>query len=303
MQLNLSRDQRRDPGLRITSGTGLGRAWRYVGFICLLCALGAIPATQSTQPSSRPTTQPDLVLDLGQGQKMEFVKIPAGSFVMGSPEDEAEREDAEGPQHKVTIPRPFFMGKFEVTQAQYQTISGFNQAMFKGDDNCPEECVSWTDCVNFCDVLSQRTGRKVRLPSEAEWEYADRAGTTTVFWVGNDLSSKQANFNGRGPFGKAEKGPHRDKTTPVGSFAPNAFGLYDTIGNVSEWCQDVFHDSYVGAPTDGSAWETNGNPEIRVYRGGAYDSDGASCRSAMRFATERRNNRNSRIGFRVVVEE
>ncbi len=272
-------------------------SWIFLGFLALLAAMPA------TQPASKPTTQPDLVLDLGQGQKMEFVKIPAGTFTMGSPETEEDREDAEGPQHRVTIPHAFFMGKFEVTQAQYLVISGFNQALFKGDDNCPEECVSWTDCVNFCDVLSKRTGRRVRLPTEAEWEYADRAGTTTVFWVGNDLASTQANFNGRDPYGKAPKGPHRDKTTPVGSFPPNAFGLCDTIGNTSEWCQDEFHDSYVGAPADGSAWETNGNPENRVYRGGAYDSDGNSCRSATRFATERRNNRNSRIGFRVVVED
>lgn len=286
----------------------LNRACHFSGKSLLLCIalltlIAAIPATQSTQPATRPTTRPDLVLDLGQGQKMEFVRIPAGTFMMGSPEDEPNRDDCEGPQHQVKIAYSFFLGKYEVTQAQYQAISGFNQAQFKGDDTCPEECVSWTDCVNFCEVLSKQAGRKVRLPSEAEWEYADRAGTTTAFWTGQDLSSIQANFNGRHPSGKADKGPHRDKTTPVGSFAPNGFGLCDTIGNVSEWCQDAYHDSYNGAPTDGSAWEANANPEIRVYRGGAYDNDADSCRSAMRFATERRNNRNPRIGFRVVVEE
>jgi formylglycine-generating enzyme required for sulfatase activity len=272
-----------------------------IALLFMLPALLAdVPSTQTTQPTTAPA---DLVLDLGAGQKLELVRIPPGKFMMGSPATEADRDDCEGPQHPVKIGYGFFMGKFAVTQAQYQAISGFNQAQFKGNDNCPEECVSWTDCINFCDVLSKRSGRKVRLPSEAEWEYACRAGTTTVFWVGNDLSSTQANFNGKEPYGKAARAVHRDKTTPVGSFAPNAFGLYDTIGNVSQWCEDVYHDSYDGAPADGSAWETNGDPEIRVYRGGCFDNSAASCRSAMRFAAERRNNRNPRIGFRVVVEE
>lgn len=269
---------------------------------CLLVFVFA-GATPSTQPTTQPVKPADLVLDLGHDQKMEFMRIPAGTFMMGSPEDEPGRDDCEGPAHQVKINYSFFMGRLEVTQAQYQAVTGWNQANFKGDDKCPEECVSWTDCVSFCETLSKSTGRKVRLPSEAEWEYADRAGSTTVFFAGNDLSADQANINGKNPYGKAAKGPHRDKTTPAGSFAPNAFGLCDTIGNVSEWCQDVYHDSYNGAPTDGSAWETGGNIENRVYRGGAYDNDAESCRSAARFATERRNNRNSRIGFRVVVEE
>jgi len=277
--------------------------FRYSLFslLAVIVLIGAAPSTQpaTTQASTRPAT---LTLDLGNTQKLELVLIPAGTFVMGSPANEAERDESEGPRHRVKIARDFFMGKYEITQGQYQAVSGFNQALFKGDDNLPEECVSWTDAVNFCDVLSKRSGRKVRLPSEAEWEYADRAGTRTVFWMGNDLSSTQASFNGRGPYGNAAVGPHLDKTAAVGSYPPNAFGLYDTVGNVSEWCQDVFHDSYVGAPSDGSAWETGGDPEIRVYRGGAYDNDAASCRSAMRLAAERRNNRNSRIGFRVVVE-
>ncbi len=286
-----------DPARRRTSEPAL--LVRRFFCVALLVLSGAVPTTQSLQP----TTDPTLLLDLGQGQQLELVRIPAGTFTMGSPATEADRDDCEGPQHQVKIAHAFLMGKYEVTQAQYQAISGFNQALFKGNDKCPEECVSWTDAINFCEVLSKKSGRKVRLPSEAEWEYADRAGTTTVFWVGDDLSSTQANFNGRDPYGKGAKGPHRDKTTPVGSFPPNAFGLYDTIGNVSEWCQDVYHDSYAGAPTDGSPWEANGDPEIRVYRGGAFDNDANSCRSAMRFAAERRNNRNSRIGFRVVVEE
>jgi formylglycine-generating enzyme required for sulfatase activity len=261
--------------------------------ICSVLLLGLMGAT--TNPSTTQSTS--LTLELGNNQKLELVLIPAGTYMMGSPETETDRDDSEGPQHRVKIPHDFYFGKFEVTESQYQAISGYNQSQFKGDDNLPEECVSWTDAVGFCEALSKKTGRKVRLPSEAEWEYADRAGTTSVYWQGDALSSTKANFDG-----KAEAGPHLDKTAVVGSYKPNAFGLYDTAGNVSEWCQDIFHDSYKGAPTDGSAWETGGDPEIRVYRGGAYDNDQTSCRSAMRFAAERRNNRNSRIGFRVVVE-
>jgi eukaryotic-like serine/threonine-protein kinase len=294
------------------------RACRFTGkcllaaFTCALLLGATPPATQTaprpfkpstTGPTTRPTTRPTtLTIDLGNGLKLETVWIPPGGFIMGSAKAEVDRDDSEGPRHRVKILRGFYIGKYEITQAQYQAVSGFNQALFRGDDRLPEECVSWTDAVNFCNVLSKRTGNKVRLPSEAEWEFADRGGTKTVFWVGNSLASTQAAFNGRGPYGNAPVGPHLDKTVVVGSYAPNAFGLYDTIGNVSEWCQDVFHDNYQGAPTDGSAWETGGDPEVRVYRGGAYDNDAASCRSAMRLAAERKNNRNSRIGFRVVVE-
>ena len=279
-----------------------GRAFRFSGTLCLLCILiaFAFAAGPTTKPAEKtPTT---LTLDIGKDQKLELILIPAGTFTMGSPQSETDRDDSEGPQHEVKIAHPFYMGKFTVTQAQYQAVTGYNQAEFKTGDNYPEECVSWTDAQNFCTELSKRTGKKVRLPTEAQWEYAARAGTKTVFSVGDDLSSTQANFNGREPYGKGKKSDHKDKTTPVGSYPANPFGLYDMMGNVSQWCQDVFHDSYTDAPTDGSAWETGGDPEIRVYRGGAYDNDAVNCRSAIRYAAERKNNRNSHIGFRVVVE-
>jgi formylglycine-generating enzyme required for sulfatase activity len=293
----MSASERQHRNHRACRFSGKFLAWSML----VLCLIAAAPASRptTTQSSTQPTT---LTLDLGNKQKLELVLIPAGSFKMGSPATEPDHDDSESPQHRVKIGYSFYMGKYEITQGQYQAVTGFNQSLFKGDDNLPEECVSWTDAQGFCETVSKQTGRKVRLPSEAEWEYADRAGTTTPFWTGNDISSTQANFNGRAPYGKGAVGPHRDQTSPVGSYPPNPFGLYDTVGNVSEWCQDVFHESYVGAPKDGSAWETGGDEEIRVYRGGAYDNDAASCRSAMRFAAERRNNRNSRIGFRVVVE-
>ena len=270
--------------------------------IVVALSLAANPATQPDVQPPAPKPPATLTLDIGKDQKLELILIPPGTFTMGSPETETDRDSSEGPQHEVKIAHAFYLGKYLITQSQYQAVSGYNQAQFKDGDTYPEECVSWGDAQNFCKELSKRTGKKVRLPSEAEWEYAARGGTTTVFWMGDDLASTQANFNGRSPYGKGAKGPHKDKTTPVGSYQPNAFGLYDVAGNVSQWCQDVFHDSYTGAPVDGSAWETGGDPEIRVYRGGCYDNDATSCRSAMRFAAERQNNRNSRIGFRVAVQ-
>jgi formylglycine-generating enzyme required for sulfatase activity len=284
---------------------------RFTGQCLALTAI--LFLTLGVSPTTDPTNKPPAVLTLdlgknpgkdpGQDQTLDLVLIPAGSFIMGSPESEADRDDNEGPQHEVKIAHAFYIGKYAITQAQYQAVTGYNQAQFKTFDRQPEECVSWTDAQNFCTQASKRTGKKVRLPTEAEWEYADRAGTQTVFWVGDDLSSTQANFNGKEPYGKGEKGPRLEKTAIVGSYKPNAFGLYDTIGNVGEWCQDSYHDSYNNAPADGSAWETGADPEIRIYRGGAYDSSAASCRSAARYAAERKNNRNSRIGFRVVVEK
>ena len=144
----------------------------------------------------------------------------------------------------------------------------------------------------------------MRLPTEAEWEYAARGGTDTAFGTGQGLSSTTANFNGTSPYGGAPAGPERAKPTPVGSFPPNKFGLCDTVGNVSEWCQDTYHDSYEGAPTDGSAWVAGADkPDVRVYRGGAFNNDASSCRSAVRFAAEQGDVRNATLGFRVVVED
>ncbi len=188
---------------------------------------------------------------LPAGLNLEMVAIPSGKFIMGAPEDEAERNRSEGPQHEVTVP-PFFMGKYPVTQAQWRMVAQLpqvereldpNPAYFTGDDR-PVERVSWLDAEEFCLRLSAVAGRKYRLPTEAEWEYACRAGTTTPFHFGNTLSKRVANYDYK-----------RQETTPVGSFAvANAFGLYDMHGNVWEWCLDHWHETYEGAPTDGSAW-------------------------------------------------
>ncbi len=266
-----------------------------------LLLIGAAP---TTAPSTSPAT---LSLDLGKGLKIELVRVPAGKFVMGSPAGEAERDESEGPQHTVTIGKPFWIGKFEVTQGQWVGAGFANQSQFKDapdHDRLPCECVSWTDCQKFCEAATKATGHHFRLPSEAEWEYAARGGGAGTFGsFGDKLASSQANFNGASPFGGAPVGPERQRTTPVGSFVPNGFGLCDVAGNVSEWCQDAYNESYAGAPSDGSAWEIGDKPNLRVYRGGAYNNDGSSCRAAVRYAAEKGEVRNSTLGFRVVVDD
>nr|MDZ8011598.1 bifunctional serine/threonine-protein kinase/formylglycine-generating enzyme family protein [Nostoc sp. ZfuVER08] len=239
------------------------------------------------------------VEDLGNGVTLEMVQIPGGTFKMGSPQGEVGRNANENPQHQVTVPR-FFMGRYEVTQAQYQAIMGTNPAYFKGE-KLPVETVSWNDAVEFCQKLSQKTGRTYRLPSEAEWEYACRAGTTTPFSFGETITPDLVNYDGTSTYASAPKGQNRQKTTPVGSFPPNPFGLYDMHGNVWELCQDHYHDNYNGAPTDGRAWVSD-NTNFRLLRGGCWGDYPKICRSASRYnyGREERAYVPQVIGFRVV---
>jgi formylglycine-generating enzyme required for sulfatase activity/uncharacterized caspase-like protein len=218
--------------------------------------------------------------DLGNGITLEMVLIPAGSFVMGSPLGEKGRKETEGPQHKVNVPT-FLMGKFAVTQEQYKQVMGNNPSYFKGDKR-PVERVSWNSAIEFCQKLSGRKGRKYRLPSEAEWEYACRAGTTTPFYCGETITTDLANYDGTRTYGSEPKGKRRGQTTDVGSFPANSFGLYDMHGNVLEWCADHWHDDYNGAPTDGSAWLSNNVDQYRLLRGGSWSSSPEHCRSAAR---------------------
>ncbi|HEV7375816.1 MAG TPA: bifunctional serine/threonine-protein kinase/formylglycine-generating enzyme family protein [Pyrinomonadaceae bacterium] len=224
---------------------------------------------------------------------LEMTLIPGGAFSMGSPDGEGY--DAERPQHQVTV-QTFYLGKYEVTQAQWQALMSENPSEFKGD-NLPVEHVSWNDAVEFCKRLSAKTGREYRLPSEAEWEYACRAGTTTPFAFGNSLTSAQANFDGRSPANDA--GIFRQRPTPVGSFQANRFGLYDMHGNVWEWCLDVYHDSYDGAPSDGSAWL--GASGYRTLRGGSWLSVADGLRSAVRERLAQDENF-AGIGFRIAAD-
>ena len=234
--------------------------------------------------------------DLGNGVTLEMVSIPGGSFKMGSPAGEKQRSDNESPQHDVRVPA-FFMGKFQVTQEQYQAIMGKNPSNFKGD-KLPVERVSWNDAVEFCKKLSQKTRRTYRLPSEAEWEYACRAGTTTPFHFGETITSGLVNYNGNYTYASASKGKYRQETTDVGNFPPNAFGLYDMHGTLWEWCQDALHGNYNGAPENGSAWSENNN-RYRMQRGGSWLNNPVLCRSAFRSNDTHGNNFNG-SGFRVV---
>ncbi|MEG4346619.1 SUMF1/EgtB/PvdO family nonheme iron enzyme [Microcoleus sp. A003_D6] len=234
--------------------------------------------------------------DLGNGIKLEMVYVPAGSFMMGSPSGEGS--DNERPQHQVTFAQPFYLGKYAVTQEQWQAVMGNNPSDFKGAKR-PVESVTWNDAVQFCQKLSQKTGKNYRLPSEAEWEYACRAGTTTPFYFGETITPDLVNYDGNYPYGAAPTGLYRQETTPVGSFPPNAFGLYDMHGNVWEWCADPWHGNYNGAPSDGSSWETGGN-DNRVQRGGSWYSYAVVCRAAFRhFVSAGLSSRSG--GFRVAV--
>ncbi|MDQ2098429.1 MAG: bifunctional serine/threonine-protein kinase/formylglycine-generating enzyme family protein [Tychonema bourrellyi B0820] len=239
--------------------------------------------------------------NLGGSATLDMVAIPGGSFVMGSPSTEAERSSDEGPQRTVTV-APFFMGKYPVTQAQYQALMGNNPSHFKGffkSKQLPVEQVSWDEAVEFCRKLTQKTGKTYRLPSEAEWEYACRAGTTTPFYFGETITPDLVNYDGNYPYGAAPKGLYRQQTTDVGSFPPNSFGLYDMHGNVWEWCSDKWHDNYSGAPTDGSSWET-GTDNKRVLRGGSWYFNAVYCRGASRYCLSA-DDRWRHGGFRVAV--
>ncbi|WP_427157197.1 SAV_2336 N-terminal domain-related protein [Aliinostoc sp. HNIBRCY26] len=252
---------------------------------------------------------------LAEGVELEMIEIPAGTFLMGAPEDELESEDDERPQHQVTVPT-FYIGRYPITQAQWQAVAALPQvarelstdpSKFKGS-NRPVEQVSWYDAVEFCARLSQHTGKSYRLPSEAEWEYACRARTTTPFHFGETITSELANYNANYSYGTGVKGSYREVTLDVGSFGvANAFGLCDMHGNVWEWCLDDSYKSYEGAPEDGSAWSDDNNnlyqkQGVAVLRGGSWLNYPGNCRSASRSIYDRasRGHFNIIAGFRVV---
>jgi len=213
---------------------------------------------------------------------MEFVLVPAGSFMMGS-----DKSDAEKPAHQVKINSQFYLGKYEVTQAQWQKVMGSNPSFTKNCDQCPVEMVSWDDAQEFIKKLNAANdGYTYRLPSEAEWEYACRAGTTGDY---------AGDVDALGWYSKNSD----NKSHPIGQKQANAFGLYDMHGNVVEWCEDVWHENYNGAPGDGSAWKS-GDSDERVLRGGWWNSDANSLRSAYRDDSPS-GGRLSYFGFRVVA--
>lgn len=228
----------------------------------------------------------------------KFIFIPAGTFTMGSPPEEPGRFDNET-QHKVTISRPFYMQTTTVTQGQWKAVMGSNPSSFKdcGDD-CPVEQVSWKDVQEFIRMLNhQEKPDKYRLPTEAEWEYAARAGTTTPFNTGSCLTTDQANYNGNYPLSGCPKGEYRQKTVRVGSFSPNAWGLYDMHGNVWEWCQDWYGDYPSGSVTDPTGPLSGSS---RVSRGGSWLYYAGRCRSAARYL-HTPGDRYRGMGFRLVI--
>jgi formylglycine-generating enzyme required for sulfatase activity len=250
--------------------------------------------------------------DLGGGVKIPLVRVPAGKFMMGSPADEERRSNDEGPQREVRI-EGFLMGKFEVTQRQWRAVAALRQvevelqpdpSKFKGDD-LPVEQVSWLEAKEFIARLNgklglnERTG--YRLPSEAEWEYAARAGTTTPFAFGATITPAIVNYNGNYPYGGAATGEYRAKTVAVGSLGKaNAWGLFDMHGNVWEWCEDDWHGDYNGAPTDGRAWvDVPSRGTYRVNRGGGWSTSAVNCRSADR-DDDSPGDRYDNLGFRLL---
>jgi formylglycine-generating enzyme required for sulfatase activity len=274
--------------------------------------------------------------DLGGRLALTLIEIPAGSFLMGSPPEEPGRSDDEGPQHEVKL-ASFFMSHTPITQAQWREVAGWQSLpaerwgqdlnpdpshfynregqaegevrLFEAEantDNRPVENVSWLDAMEFCNRLSQRTGRTYTLPSEAQWEYACRAGTTTPFHFGDMISPELANYHGNYAYADGPKGIYREQTTPVRMFPANAWGLHDMHGNVWEWCLDEWHESYEGAPTDGRAWgdaaEGEKSKELvktKLLRGGSWNDGPWDCRSAYRYHS-RPDDADFFVGFRVV---
>ncbi len=220
---------------------------------------------------------------------MKLALIPSGKFMMGSPKDEKDRLDNEGPQREVTISKAFYMGVYAVTQEQYERIMGENPSYFKGGQN-PVETVSWDDAVEFCKKLSQKSSKAVSLPTEAQWEYACRAGSTTRFSYGDD-DDKLGDYAW---YGKNSG----SKTHPVGQKKPNAWGLYDMHGNAWQWCSDWYADTYANANKTDPTGPAFG--ELRVLRGGCWENNPWTCRSAYR-GTINPAGGHIRFGFRVVV--
>ena len=238
-----------------------------------------------------------ITVDLGKGVTMDLVGIPGGKYLMGSPDNEAERSSEESPQHPVAI-RPFLMGKYPVTQKQWERIMKSNPSRFTDDPDNPVEKVSWFDCWKFCEKLSEKIGREFRLPTEAEWEYACRGKTKTPFYFGETITTELANYNGEYTYSSGKEGEYRGKTTKVGIFCPNSFGLYDLHGNVAEWCADSWHDSYQNAPNNGSAWLSDNEKDPRVLRGGSWLHLPGSCRSSHRLSSSPES-KSDAFGFRI----
>ena len=273
----------------------------------------SIGGNSATTIPTRPTRQPPPPNEFtSKLTGMKLALIPAGTFTMGSPAGEADRHPNESPTHMVRISQPFYMGVYEVTQGEYESVMGTNPSFFsksgggsgkvsgQNTSRFPVEQVSWNDAVEFCEKLSAKDGVTYRLPTEAEWEYACRANTTTAFHFGSVLNGDKANVDGESPYGTTTKGLRLGRTTTVGSYPKNAFGLFDMHGNVSEWCEDLYDEkayaSRSGTMTDP---KVRSESKYRVLRGGSWNYGSMFSRSAsrLRFTPVFRNY----VGFRVVI--
>jgi formylglycine-generating enzyme required for sulfatase activity len=302
---------------------------RVVTLSRLLCLPGAIvllavacfPGSPSAAQDKKATPK-NVSVDLGGGVVMKLVGIKPGKFTMGTPKNEqiavkkqfgdiAGNYAANETLHEVEITKPFYMGVYEVTQAEYEKVMGTNPSKFSpkgfgkeavaGMDTSrfPVDSVSWQDAMSFCEKMSKRFKKKFDLPTEAEWEYACRAGTTDPFHFGQALSSKEANISGDSTYGAVAKGPDLQRTTKVGSYEPNAFGLYDLHGNVREWCKDWLDRGYYDkSPRQDPQGPADG--QDRALRGGSWYDGAVSARSAARAWAEP-SDAKSHFGFRVVV--
>ena len=266
------------------------------------------PSTPSRRLVLRETTHKGqcFVEHLDDDTTLEMMLIPGGQFLMGSTPDDPESDDDEYPQHEVYV-QSFAIARTPITQQQWRVVAGYGRVTqdlepdpshFKGA-NRPVEQVSWENAQEFCARLSQQTNRTYRLPSEAEWEYACRAGTITPFHFGETLSDELANYDATEIFRRGIPGKYRKQTIEVATFPPNAFGLYDMHGNVWEWCEDDWHEDYEGAPEDGSAWSSKDkNKSNKLMRGGSWFLIPRNCRSADR-NFDSRDSRYIVVGFRV----
>ncbi len=279
---------RRDPDFEDSGAAGIGAVARP-----FQPSSGARPSDNALPSVGVPVIPlKEKTIDLGDGLTMEFVLIPAGSFMMGSNRQNDEHDSRAKPVHRVRITKPFYFGKYKVTQEQWEKVMGKHRNYFIGAKNAVDS-VSWNDCQRFMLALRGKApGMTFRLPSEAEWEYACRSGSTTDYYFGD-------NQNDLGLFAWFE-GNSGGTTHPVGQKKPNAWGLYDMHGNTGEWCEDVWHDNYKGAPMDGAAWTQGGKP-MRMIRGGAYSHDARLLRSAVRFGRDP-DYRSGVQGLRVVME-
>ena len=242
-----------------------------------------------------------VVFDLGRAE-LEMVRVPAGELIMGSP-GRAGYDD-ERPQHRVAV-AGFWIGRYAVTQEQWGSVMSWSPPYRCKGSRLPADRTSWIAASEFCKALTAKVGRAVSLPSEAQWEYACRAGTATPFSFGPTLTTEMANYVGLHTYALEAKGEYRHATVEVGSLPPNAFGLCEMHGNVWEWCEDRWHEGYDGAPTDGSAWTARAagkDKDFRVLRGGCWHDPPDVCRSAARVRL-RPEEPEDWAGFRVVMAD